>query len=167
MQIPVIDADECRSRCQRNLKLSCIMHFNQGIHTKALSNGTELCKPCSTRCGSDNQQDCIRPKNPSLINLNRINDEVLAQEWQCNRIPHLLEVIRASLEIRNICEDTQTRRSTLFIRLCNRFRVEIGTNYTLAGTRLLDFGNQSTGRPRGFDCFAEATRGWHRHRTLH
>ena len=46
-----------------------------------------------------NQQHRVGARRPRLVNLVRIDDEVLAQDRQLHRVAHRLDVLQLSLEI--------------------------------------------------------------------
>ena len=80
LEIPVVHAQEARTRLYRQRELVLIVDLDQRIEPKALGDMAQLGEAGGRGNCGDNQQDRIRPGEPCLIDLDRVDQEVLAQQ---------------------------------------------------------------------------------------
>ena len=104
------------------------MHFNEHIHTKFLSAVHEVLKQGWFKYRAD-QQDGIRTRAASLIDLIRVEQEILSkQRWAIGkRVSNAAKVTQRTQEMLRVCEDGDRGRSGVGVYLGERDGVEVGS----------------------------------------
>ncbi|MNY01481.1 hypothetical protein D3C86_1340140 [compost metagenome] len=137
------------------------MGLDQGVHAEALGLGQQVGGQGVVDHGQDDE-DAVGAQGAALGHLPGIDQEVLAQAGQGDRVARGGQEGVVALEAGAVGQDGQAGRAAALIGFGQRGRVEVGADQALGRAGLLDLGDQ--GGAAGvlgyaFQSGAEAARG--------
>src|SRR5699024_1215882 len=98
IQIPVVDADDGVLRqAQHPLQLGCVVDFGQHVHAQVEGGLGQVVQGVVIECGG-NQQNAVGAQSAGFRDLDRVDDEVLAQHRQGAGRTRLGQVVGIALE---------------------------------------------------------------------
>ena len=106
LQVAVVDADQPHRKAQGAVELGAVMDFGEHIETELGGGRRQLSGRCIGQRRHD-QQDAVGPDAPAFQDLIRVEDEILAQHRQTDRLARRGEVVIAALEIGHVGQHRQ------------------------------------------------------------
>src|SRR5690606_20246752 len=91
-QVPVVDADQRRTRAQRGLRLALVVYLGERREAKLAAQRDQVAQPCLLEAGGD-QQVGARAEELRLEDLVGLGEEILAQGGQRDAARDLAEVV--------------------------------------------------------------------------
>ena len=117
-----------------------IMQLNQAGHVQFGREDLQVDQHGDGQAFGD-QQYRVGPGQARFVDLILVDDEVLPQQRQINRIADHLQVFQLALEEGFVGEDAECVGAGGSVGFGDGDRVEVGADYAGAGAGLLDLGN--------------------------
>ena len=139
-KIPGIDADHPGPGGQRGLHFPGGVHLHQGLQTQGAGQQQQGPELPQFQQGDDEQQG-VGSQRRGLVNLNRLQDKILAQDGEVDHRPHPADELRVAFEIMGLRQDRDRRGAVVLIDSGQLHRVPAQGQVPLAGGGPLDFGD--------------------------
>ena len=121
-QIPVVDADNLGAGAQRPFQLRLVVHLDDGRHANPGNRFPQTLQLLILE-DRDDQQHSIGASGARRHHLDRIDDEVLAEDRTVNRGPDLFQMQQAAAEELRLRQHRYRRGATRRVAPCQLHRV--------------------------------------------
>ena len=157
VQVAVVDADQLDVELQRPGQFVGGVHFHQHVTADPLGGVVELVELGVGQRRHD-QQHRVGAHGAGFEHLPRVDDEVLAQQRQGDRVAGGAQVVLVALEEVLVGEHGQGAGAGPFVTAGDVHRVEVLADQPLAGGGFLDLGDhrRPAGGHAGVQRFGEA-----------
>jgi hypothetical protein len=137
-EIAVIDADNFRARMERPFEFLRIVRLNQRGETVLGGEFAEIAEFVLFE-DRDNEENRIRTGCGRFEDVVLRDGEIFPQDGESAGGAGGAKIVQAPLEEIAVGQDGERRCSAVFVLLCERYRVEIVDEHSLAGGCLFDF----------------------------
>jgi hypothetical protein len=111
LQVAVVDADERRSKRQRARQFRLVMHFDKRVHAERACGRHDGSRPLVIE-NRQHRQHGVRSRRSRLLDLERVDDEILSEDRASEAGAGAREVFERSAEIGAVGQHTD--------RICHR-----------------------------------------------
>ena len=140
-QIAVVDADDGGTGVERAVEFGFVVNFDKGVQAGFAGHGKEEFQFLIAE-DRDDEEDGIGAVFDRFENLERIDNEILAQNGEMNGVADGAHVIPGTLEKFFVGEDRDAARAGLFVGASDGDRIEIGADHAGGRRGFFDFGDE-------------------------
>ena len=109
VEVAVVDAEHVGLDVERHLELALVVHLDERVEVERARLAQQVEQVVGLERGDD-QQDRVGARGRRLVELVRVDDEVLAQHRQVGHRARGAQVVERAAEVERLGEDRQRRR---------------------------------------------------------
>lgn len=141
-QIAVVNTEEACASIESALELLPTMYFHQGIDLTRFGDFQQVLERRLLE-GGDDEQDCIGAGDDGFVDLDFVQDEILAQDWEPDLGADLGEVREAAVEELLVGEHGDGVGAGLFVGARHGDGIEVGRDDARGGAGFFHLGDEA------------------------